>query len=128
MHNVIFMSMVFVFAMTSFLRTYNLSTFRKAYLGLYKGVADNSVITISNIGKNLDKPLFYLPLFEKNVSDYLETELGGKLKYLYEVYVYDEETESKAEYGYKAEIDLRCRITDWRWITKIAIFVVQEGI
>ncbi len=128
MQNIIFVSMVFTFAMTSFLRTYNLSTFRKAYLGLYKGLADNSVIIVSDTGTNLEKPLFYLPLFDKNVSDYLETELGGKLKYLYEVYVFDEETEKPADYGYKAEVDIRCKITDWRWVGKTAIFAIQEGI
>ena len=128
MHNLIFMAMVFAFAISSFAQTYSRSTFLKAYLGLYKGIADNSVIFVSTSGSNLEKPMFYLPLLDKNVSEYLKTELGGKLNYLYEVYVLEEGTENPADYGYKAEIDLKCKIADWHWIAKTAVFAIQRGI
>ena len=66
---------ILVMSVYSFTFCYCHNGVTHAYLGLYKGLVEKSVIEVDTAGEYLSRPVFYLPLLRDLYRDYLEVNL-----------------------------------------------------
>ena len=118
---------ILAFAVSAFGWNYRLSAANRIYLGLYKGVAEDSVITIDETGRELSKPYISVPLYKANVSRYLESNSGALLSYRFDVFGFDERGLLAMEKAYKVTTIVVFKISLVRDTTRTAVFTIQEG-
>lgn len=71
MMNFLLGSATLLFTVSLFGRSYVLMSLNKAYLGLYKGIAESSLICFSERGDLLDEPYFDVGAFQSKTREYL---------------------------------------------------------
>ncbi len=128
MLNYLFAASGMIFALSVFRFQYVSGGVDRAYLGLYKGVAESSVIVFSNAGYALPRPYFSIDLFKQNIEEYLSKSLSPyvgkdfKTSYLFANTVGGKESEPN-----EASVLLECALSSFASFSKRASFVVTEG-
>lgn len=80
MFNMIIAGFFMIFSMNMFFSNFSYMGVYRAYLGMYKGVADLSVQVYFSDGVPLEKPMFHCEKFEENVHQYLKESLKKYVK------------------------------------------------
>ena len=118
---------ILAFAVSIFGWNYRLTAANRVYLGLYKGVAEDSVITVDETGRELSKPYISVSLFSSNLSRYLERNSSSLLNYSFDLYAMNENGQRVGEQAYKIAALLNFQLTFVKDYQRIAVFSIQEG-
>lgn len=118
---------IFAFALSAFGWNYRFTAANRIYLGLYKGVAEDSVITVDKEGRELPKPYISVSLFSANLDRYLKKNAGSLLNYSFMLYATDEGGRRVGESAYKIDALLTFKISLTKDYNRIAVFTIQEG-
>lgn len=73
MMNFLLGSLTLLFTTSLFWQSYILMSLNKAYLGLYKGIAESSLICFSERGDLLEEPYFDVGVFQSKTREYLKS-------------------------------------------------------
>lgn len=129
MHYTIFASLIFLFSLSIFGWNYQVTTTNRIYLGLYKGVAERSVVVVDSHGKDLEKPMFSEMLFHNNLDNYIRNLEGFKTpRYAATVILYDDDM-NIVRTGFGTTLLLRLSLKDaiTAYTPRTACFTIQEG-
>ena len=118
-------SMIFSFAI--FHQNIVYSGVNRAYLGLYKGVAESGVVTYGRFGNLLERPYFSVSVTKAVVNQYLDSTLKSyvstyKVDYLF----YNEKGVVDYEYPAGFRLVLKCDISAFQEFERVAYFAIQE--
>ena len=118
---------ILAFAVSIFGWNYRLTAANRVYLGLYKGVAEDSVITVDQTGRELSKPYISVSLFSTNLSRYLEKNKSSLLSYSFQLYATNEAGQRVGEEAYKIAAMINFKLSLVKDYQRIAVFAIQEG-
>ena len=111
-----------VFSIHYFTVNYNLSKVNAAYLGLYKGVAEDAVVLSDESGNEVTKPYFDKTVLMNNVKSYFDKEIGDwcsySVKYAFGPVVKTPEN---------ASVVVTFKVPGWKDYTRTARFAIVEG-
>lgn len=107
---------------------YTLSNIERAYLGLYKGIAENSVIVSDSTGAELNEPVFSRTTFTTNVKAYCELEVKPICKYSLSINYYAKSGQSGLTSPYKAKVTITFYPKMWKRISRVATFQIVKGL
>ena len=128
-------ALLLVFALFSFQNVYCVGGVQRAYLGLYKGIAEEAVVVAATEGEYAAKPLFYLPRLRENLRLYFQVNLKPYcLAYSYSCQstlsspLFPAEGPGLGEIPYANEIviSFSAKITDWKTVDKEAYFRIER--
>ena len=118
---------ILAFAFSVFGWNYRLTAANRVYLGLYKGVAEDSVITVDQTGRELSKPYISVSLFSNNLNRYLEKNAHSLLSYSFQLYATNEYGQRVGEQAYKLAAIINFKLSLVKDYQRIAVFAIQEG-
>ena len=120
-------SILMVFTIHFFSVNYTLSKINTAYYGLYKGVAENSVIVSDSEGNELASPVFSAALMKERVGAYFEVNVKPYCKYKLKYYFF-KGTKPVADLASKASIAITFYPYGWHSYERVASFQITKGL
>ncbi|MBQ7249980.1 MAG: hypothetical protein IJS37_01340 [Bacilli bacterium] len=114
-----------VLVLTGFNKVYCIHGIDQVYLGLYKGLFDETVAVVDENGDYLPKPKFYVPKIRFLVNDYLKVNLTPYCRsYTHTVTVSGTDS---TDYGDRVVVAFTAKINDIDRKRKVAIFSIERG-
>jgi hypothetical protein len=133
MMNLLMYAFYFVLSTAIFEFSYLYGGIDRTFIGLNKGIAESSLLSVDAAGNPLSKPYFSADLFEVKTNEYFRVSLSGylvddpSLTYWYFDYSTLAEVARKANpTGIK--VTLRCAIGCFGEYNKSISFALREGI
>ena len=122
-------SLALVLVVTGFNRVYCIHGINQVYLGLYKGIFDEAVVTVDSQGMYLEKPKFYVLRIRYLLDDYFKTNLAPYCRsFSYTITGLYNGTWGPL-FPYVDAVDLRfeAKINDLETRSKRAVFTIERS-
>ena len=122
-------SLALVLVITGFNRVYCIHGINQAYLGLYKGLFDEAVVTVDNQGNYLERPKFYVLRVRYLLDGYFKTNLAPYCRsYSYTVLGLQNGTWSPLlPYVDAVDLTFTAKINDLQTRSKRAVFTIERS-
>ena len=127
MAELLFSAIALTLSCLGFHNAYCLSSIGKAYLGIYKGLLDESVVVVLN-GGEYTKPQFYLPRVNKLLGEYFAVTLAPYCEsYSYYVANGDAFAFPWIQYADSIVLFLSAKVSEFKTVSRTAQFHIQRS-
>ncbi len=129
MVHMVLCALALVLVLTGFNRVYCIHGINQAYVGLYKGVFEEAVVTVNTSGQYLSKPMFYVPKARRLLASYYQTNLSAYCR----SYTYTVLGKNQGRIGYLSTYcdtivtSFTAKISDVESKTKEAVFTIERS-
>ena len=129
MGNLFLVAFSLIFSFAIFHQNIVFSGVNRAYLGLYKGVAERGVVLFDGSGQMLARPYFDYKITEAGVESYLQRALQSYVaEYETEYVFYNASGKPNYATPCSFSITLRCDISAFQTFERTACFTIKENV